>query len=50
MSGKLWLVLTNGHHEVNKRDGVESDVPPVHETAQVDDDEDNDDEIDDTGD
>ena len=44
------LVLTYCHDKVDKRDGIECDMPPVHEAAQVDNDEDNDDEIDDTGD
>ena len=43
------MILTYCHHEVDQGHSVEGDVPPIHQAAQVDDDEDNDDQIDDAG-
>ena len=35
------------HHEVDQGHGVERDVPPVHQTAEVHDDQDDDQQVDD---
>ena len=37
------------HHEVDQGHGVEGDVPPVHQAAEVDDDQDDDQQVDDAG-
>ena len=39
----------HSHHQVDQRHSIEGDVPPVHEAAEVDNDEDNDQEVDDAG-
>ena len=40
---------THCHHQVDQGHRVQGDIPPVHQTAQVDDDQDDDDEVDDGG-
>ena len=41
---------TDSHHQVDQGDGIEGDVPPVHQAAKVDDDQDDNEEIYDGGD